>query len=92
MPRNVSRLAGFIDLGGLALFVAGAASYFRAYIGMRHLEAGTAVLVRQRFAEMTEYARLVQLSRIGLALAVFALAMFVAGAIIARRKVVATPA
>ena len=86
MARNVPRIATLIDLGGLVLLIAGAACYFRAFVGMRHLEKDAFVATTAKFAALTEYGEFLQLSRIGITLAGVAIVTFIVAAIVARRK------
>ena len=84
-PRNVPRLAKFIDLAGLVLLAIGIACYGRAYIGLEALRANGTPLGGVQFAGLLEYERLNQVSRIGLGIAAFAIGQFVVGAIITWR-------
>ena len=92
MARNVPRLASYIDLGGLVLFVAGAACYFRAFVGMRHLEKDRLAATGKQFAALTDYNSFLGLSRAGIILGAISIAAFIVAAIIARRKAVIVPA
>jgi hypothetical protein len=92
MARNVPRIASLIDLGGLVLFIAGAGCYFRAFVGMRHIEKDAFVATTAKFAALTEYSEFLQLSRIGMVLSGVAIATFIVAAVVARRNpVVAAP-
>ena len=84
-PRNVPRLAKFIDLGGMVLLAIGIACYGRAYVGLEGLRANGIGPGAEQFANLTEYERLYQVSRLGLGIAGFAILVFIVGAAVTWR-------
>ena len=85
-PRDVPRLASLIDLAGMAFLVVGGGLYLRAYMGMSALRANDGgVTSKARFAGLTEYDRLYQLSRLGLWVAAIAVPILIAGAVMTWR-------
>ena len=63
----------------------GIACYARAYVGLEALRANGIGPGGEQFANLTEYERLNQVSRLGLGIAGFAIVVFIVGAIVAWR-------
>lgn len=84
-PRNIPRLAKFIDLGGVILLVIGIACYGRAYVGLEALRANGIAPGGEQFANLLEYERLEQVSQLGLGIAGFAILVFIVGAVVTWR-------
>ena len=85
MKRPVPRVGRILDLGALLLFVAGAALYVRAWLGLRGMDSFVPDPSHAGFAALERADALSSLGRIGIYLMIAGAVTGVVAAVVARR-------
>lgn len=92
MPTPVPRLARALDLIGLVVFIAGAACYGYAYLGLEEIRSGQLVRPPGLFSALQAAEGYYWYSQVGIALSVAGIGVFLAAFTVARRRRAPRPA
>lgn len=85
MKGPVPRIGRVLDLAGLLVFLAGAALYLRAWLGLRGMDTFVPDPDAAGFAALERADQLSSLGRIGIALMIAGAVIAVVAAVVARR-------